>query len=203
MSGVSGGETLPDVATDEAFAEIDPSSLGLELPDDPAEAQQVLVAELMKARSDGAEYFEAMQRIAAEFDNFRKRAERDRTELVGRASQRLISDILPTLDNFDAAISYEPQTPAEDKILDGMRSTRQQLLDLLQAEGLEPIPSEGARFDPAVHEAVSGPTSDGEGDLIVTNELRRGYTLGGTVLRAALVAVDHGEPFEAQESTTD
>lgn len=203
MSGVSGGETLPDVATDEAFAEIDPSSLGLELPDDPAEAQQVLVAELMKARSDGAEYFEAMQRIAAEFDNFRKRAERDRTELVGRASQRLISDILPTLDNFDAAISYEPQTPAEDKILDGMRSTRQQLLDLLQAEGLEPIPSEGTRFDPAVHEAVSGPTSDGEGDLIVTNELRRGYTLGGTVLRAALVAVDHGEPFEAQESTTD
>lgn len=173
---------------------LEPADLGIELPDDPAEAQQVLLQQILLTRSESAEYLETMQRVAAEFDNYRKRAERDRIELVQRATQRLISDMLPTLDNFDAAVAYEPQTPAEDKILDGMRSTRSQLLDLLKSEGLEPIPAEGARFDPAVHEAVSGPVGEGEGELVVTAELRRGYTLGNLVLRAALVAVDHGEP---------
>ena len=98
--------------------------------------------------------------------------------------------MLPALDNFDAALAYEPQTPSEDKILDGMRSTRAQLLDLLQTEGLAPIPAENVPFDPAVHEAVSGPAAAGDGELIVAAELRRGYTLGGRVLRAALVTVE-------------
>ena len=173
---------------------IDPAEIGIDLPEDPAQAQQLLLQHLLRARSESAEYLETMQRLAAEFDNYRKRSERDRSEVVQRATQRLISDMLPTLDNFDAAVAYEPQTPAEDKILDGMRSTRSQLLDLLKAEGLEPIPADGARFDPAVHEAVSGPVGDGDGELVVTAELRRGYMLGNLVLRAALVAVGHGEP---------
>lgn len=170
------------------------ADLGLDLPEDPEAARQVLLQALVEARSEGGEYLETMQRIAAEFENYRRRTERDRRELVERATQRLLTDILPTLDNFDAALAYEPQTPAEDKILDGMRSTRAQLLDLLAAEGLQPVPTEGVAFDPAVHEAVSGPVSEGEGDLIVASELRRGYTLGGRVLRAALVSVEHGEP---------
>jgi molecular chaperone GrpE len=173
---------------------IDPAALGIELPEDPAEAQQLLLHGLIAAKSEGAEYFETMQRVAAEFDNFRKRADRDRTELVNRATQRLLTDMLPTLDSFDAAVAYEPQTPAEEKILAGMRGTRTLLLDLLKGEGLEAISTEGATFDPAVHEAVSGPMGDGEGELVVTNELRRGYTLGAMVLRAALVTVDHGDP---------
>lgn len=206
----SSQDDAPQLEADEALAvtaeaPLDAADAGLELSDDPEEAKQTLLAALMQTRSEAGEYLETMQRIAAEFDNFRKRTDRDRHELVQRATQRLIADMLPTLDNFDAALAYEPQTPAEDKILDGMRSTRAQLLDLLQAEGLEPIPAEGARFDPAVHEAVSGPVGDGDGDLIVTAELRRGYTLGGLVLRAALVAVDHGDveadapPAEDQE----
>lgn len=164
--------------------------LGIELAEDPHEAQQQLMTALMVARQESGEYLETMQRIAAEFDNFRKRVERDRVELIQRATQRLITDMLPTLDSFDAALAFEPQTPAEEKILDGMRSTRAQLLDLLQAEGLEPIAAENAPFDPAVHEAVSGPSLQGEGELKVSGELRRGYTFNGLVLRAALVAVE-------------
>lgn len=173
--------------------ELSPADLGLALPDDPHEAQQELMAALLAARQESGEYLETMQRIAAEFDNFRKRVERDRSELIQRATQRLIADMLPTLDSFDAALAYEPQTPAEEKILDGMRSTRGQLLDLLQAEGLEPIVGENTPFDPAVHEAVSGPTHEGQGELMVAGELRRGYLLNGRVLRAALVAVELSE----------
>jgi len=194
-----------DVTDEVGQMTIDPVALGIELPEDPAEAQQLLLHGLLAAKGEGAEYFETMQRVAAEFDNFRKRADRDRTELVERATQRLVTDMLPTVDSFEAAVGYEPQTPTEEKILDGVRGTLSLLLELLKGEGLEAIPAEGVAFDPAVHEAVSGPMGDGEGELIVTNELRRGYTLGGMVLRAALVTVDHGEPtpLEAEEDVSD
>lgn len=206
MSGTTEGQSAPteEAVADELIPEdvqptepaavaVRPEDLGLDLPDDPAEAQQVLMGALLASRQEAGEYFETMQRVAAEFDNFRKRAERDRIELVLRATQRLVTDVLPTLDSFDAALAYEPQTPAEEKILDGMRSTRAGLLDLLQAEGLEPISAAGAPFDPAVHEAVSGPTAEGNGHLVVATELRRGYVLAGRVLRAALVTVEHTE----------
>ncbi|MCP3974615.1 MAG: nucleotide exchange factor GrpE [bacterium] len=184
-----------DVVIEEAPAPIaiGPADLGLDLPADEAEAQQVLLGAVLVARQESGEYLETMQRIAAEFDNYRKRADRDRIDLVQRAAQRLIMEMLPTLDSFDAALAYDPQTESEDRILDGMKSTRTQLLELLRAEGLEAIESVGVVFDPAVHEAVSGPTAAGEGDLVVANELRRGYTLSGRVLRAALVTVEHSE----------
>jgi molecular chaperone GrpE len=196
-------ETIVEEAESAAIAVLRPADLGLELPGDPAEAEQVLLSALAASRQESGEYLETMQRLAAEFDNFRKRADRDRTELVQRASQRLITEMLPTLDNFDAALAYEPQTPSEEKILEGMRSTRSQLLVLLESEGLEPIEAEGAPFDPAVHEAVSGPTGEGEGDLIVATELRRGYLLSGRVLRAALVTVEHTGRREPTEGRCD
>ena len=179
------------------------ADLGLELPDDPEAAKQLLLGELAESRATAGEYLDAMQRLAAEFDNFRKRVDRDRGELVDMATSRLIADMLPTLDNFDAALAYDPQTPAEEKILDGMKSTRTQLLDLLHGAGLEPVATIGTAFDPAVHEAVSGPTGSGDGDLVVADELRRGYVLNGRLIRAALVTVDHAsqidEPVEVDD----
>jgi len=186
-------EVPPVEAREAPPVELVPADLGLDLADDPQEAQQQLMTALMVSRQESGEYLETMQRIAADYDNFRKRVERDRIELIQRASQRLIGDMLPTLDSFDAALAFEPQTPAEEKILDGMRSTRAQLLDLLQGEGLEPIATDNTLFDPAVHEAVSGPSQQGDGELMVAGELRRGYTLNGLVLRAALVAVEVNE----------
>jgi len=174
-----------------ATAELDPRDLGFELPADSQAAQQMLLGALLQARLESGEYLATMQRVAAEFDNFRKRTDRDRLDLVQRATQRLVTELLPSLDNFDAALAYEPLTPSEEKILDGMRSTRGQLLDTLKSEGLEPIAAVGEPFDPAVHEAVSGPSDGaGDGDLVVATQLRRGYMLGGRVLRATLVTVE-------------
>ena len=158
-----------------------------ELPDDPEEAKTVLIEALMATRQEAGEYLETMQRIAADFDNYRKRTERDQQDSIQRASQRVIEHLLPTLDNFDAALGYEPQTPAEEKILDGMRGTYQLLIDTLAREGLEIVPGTGAAFDPAVHEAVAG---GGDGHLVVSQELRRGYLLKERLIRPSLVVVE-------------
>ena len=162
----------------------------IELPEDPAEAVPVLVSALVQSQTEAAEYLDAMQRLAAEFDNFRKRAARERDEIVERASQRLIEKLLPTLDSFDAALAYEPQTEGDEKMLAGMADTHRQLMEALATDGFEPIEATDVPFDPAVHEAVTGPGGDGDGELLVS-EMRRGYTLRGRVVRAALVAVRH------------
>ena len=171
--------------------DIDPiTTAAIELPDDPAEAVPVLLAALGQAQAQTNGYLETVQRVAAEFDNFRKRSARERTDIVDRASQRLIERLLPSLDGFDAALACQPQTGSEEKILAGMKDIHRLLMDALAVDGFEPIEAAGVPFDPAVHEAVTGPTGDGDGDLIV-NEMRRGYTLRGQVIRAALVAVEH------------
>ena len=164
--------------------------LGIELPGDHAEAEAVLLRELAEARIEAGQTLESLQRVVAEFDNFRRRVERDHAENIERASQRVIESLLPTLDAFDAALAIEPQSPSEDKILDGMRSTREQLLETLASDGFEPIPAVDAPFDPKVHEAVSG-AQGGDGDLVVNAELRRGYTMRGRVIRPTLVTVEH------------
>lgn len=168
----------------------DAPRVDIELPDDPAQAVPLLLDALRESRSEAAAYLDTMQRVAAEFDNFRKRATRERDEIVDRASQRLIERLLPTLDSFVAALGYEPQTEGEARLVAGMADTHRQLMEALATDGFEPIEASDVPFDPAVHEAVTGPTDEGAGDLIVT-ELRRGYMLRGRVVRAALVAVRH------------
>lgn len=184
---------VPSVAMPEAALHDGPTAeeLGIELPADPDAARRLLLRELAEARQESGEYLETLQRVAADFENFRKRVERDQAENVQRASQRLVEAILPALDSFDAALAYAPQTEAEHKLIDGMQSTHGQLLEILGREGFARVPAEGALFDPAVHEAVSGPPADGDGDLVVASELRRGYTMQGRLIRPSLVTVEH------------
>ena len=163
--------------------------LGIELPGDREAAEALLLRELAEARTEAGETLENLQRVAAEFDNYRRRVQRDHVENIERASQRVIESLLPTLDAFDAALAFEPQTPSEERILDGMRSARIQLLETLARDGFEPIRAVGEPFDPKIHEAVSG--GGGDGDLIVKSELRTGYTMRDRVIRPTLVTVHH------------
>jgi molecular chaperone GrpE len=182
------GEVLP---VPEAHGEDETpsaSALGLDLPQDPGEAQDILLRALDASRQEAASYLDDLRRVAADFDNFRKRATRDQQQVVERASERVVTAMLPVLDSFDAALAIEPSTEVEEKMLGGMRGTFLQLLDVLAKEGLEPIPAVGEPFDPEVHEAVM---STGEGSThVVSQELRRGYAMRGKVLRASLVALE-------------
>jgi molecular chaperone GrpE len=169
---------------------IDPHALGLELPEDGEAAVQLLLAELADAREEAGSLLADLQRLAADFDNFRKRMLRDQAENMARASERVVVGLMPTIDTLEAALTTEAETPSEKKLLDGVRGTLNLLLDTLAKEGLQAIATVGSEFDPELHEAVLAP-EPGQGRLIVTQEMRRGYTLKGRLLRAALVAVDH------------
>ncbi|MBM3695428.1 MAG: nucleotide exchange factor GrpE [Actinobacteria bacterium] len=151
------------------------------------------------ARGAADSYLEDLQRVAAEFENFRKRAAREREDTVARAAQRVVQALLPVLDSLDQAFAHQAQTPGEEQVLAGVRGTYFQLMDVLSKEGLEMTPGVGEPFDPQVHEAVAG---GGEGDLVVAQEMRRGYTLKGRVLRPAMVVVESraGAPEASGES---
>jgi molecular chaperone GrpE len=180
---------LPDIG--EVAIEVEPmaAELGLQLPGDPEAARDLLLVELTEARQESSRLLEDLQRVAADYANYRKRTERDQIENVLRASQRVAESLLPALDGMDAALAYQAQTDGERMMLDGIRSTHSLLLDSLAREGLEPLPAQpGAPFDPAIHEAVAGPAA-GDGDLVVAQEVRRGYGMRGRVIRPALVVV--------------
>lgn len=162
---------------------------GFDWPADPDEALAAALEQLRLSREEAVDLRDKLQRMTADFDNYRKRVERDQFDMTRRAGERVIVQLLPTLDAFDAALAFSPTTDGEKKLLDGMASTHSQLMDMLSKEGLETTPGAGVDFDPKIHEAVAGP-ADGSDDLTVSQELRRGYTLHDRVVRPALVAVD-------------
>ena len=165
------------------------AGLGLDLPEDAAAAVEVLLDALATARLSADAYLDDLQRVAAEFENYRKRAAREREETVTRASQRLVQALLPVLDSFDHAFAHQAQAPGDEQLLAGVRGTFHQLMDILSAEGLEMVPGVGEDFDPAVHEATAVAGSR-EGHLVVAEVLRRGYLLKGRLLRPAMVVVE-------------
>lgn len=169
----------------------DPHSLGLELPDDPDEAIALLLTELQMSREEANSYLDDLKRVAADFDNYRKRSTREGSAMLDRATEKVVQNLMPVLDTFDAALGAEAKTETEQKLYSGMLNTREQLLNALKGMGLEVIPTIDEQFDPEVHEPVGAPA--GNGTLVVSDELRRGYRLNGKVLRAALVALEVSE----------
>lgn len=166
----------------------DPHELGLELPEDATRAVDVLLTEVQTARDEASSYLDDLKRVAADFDNFRKRTTKESAVMLDRATERVVTGLMPVLDTFDAALNTDPETDTEKKLYSGMLNTREQLLTALKTEGLEVIPTIGEPFDPEIHEPVGAPSGDGQ--LTVSEELRRGYRLRGKVLRAALVVLD-------------
>ncbi|MDH3194206.1 MAG: nucleotide exchange factor GrpE [Acidimicrobiia bacterium] len=161
--------------------------LPFDVPEDPAEANEVLTAALRQSLAQEAEFLDRWQRSAADFENLRKRSLREQQQVRSVAAERVVGAMLPTLDSFQAALDLPAETDNEKKLLAGMEATYFQLMDVLTREGLAPIPGVGAPFDPVIHDAVTH-LGDGE-PLVVVGELRRGYRLNDKVLRAALVAV--------------
>ncbi|MFZ0012564.1 MAG: nucleotide exchange factor GrpE [Acidimicrobiia bacterium] len=172
----------------ETFETPDPRELGLELPDDPDAAVDLLLAELKSARQEAGDYLDDLKRVAADFDNYRKRTTKEGAVMLDRATEKVVQGLMPVLDTFDAALGAEPQTETEQNLYSGMLNTRELLLNALKSEGLEVIPTVDEPFDPEIHEPVGAPA--GEGTLMVSQELRRGYRLRGKVLRAALVVLE-------------
>ncbi len=171
-----------DEAIDDARAEVEL------LDDETVEAAEAVVeadlAELAKERDD---FRELAQRVQADFENYRKRVIREQTAVVERATESLVTELLAVLDSFELALGT--LDGADENVRKGVELVYSGLLGALERVGLERIPTEGAPFDPTVHEAVL--QEDGDGEPVVVETMRSGFRLKGKVLRPAMVKVGH------------
>jgi molecular chaperone GrpE len=143
----------------------------------------VLAEELEATRLERDQYLDALRRLKAEFENSRKRQERERARILSMASERLVQELLPVLDNLDRALE------AGGDIREGVQATREQLAEVLAEEGLLPVASDGQPFDPNVHDAVMGQPSEEHEDGTIIQTFQRGYLLNGKPIRPAKVVV--------------
>jgi molecular chaperone GrpE len=160
----------------------------------PEKAEQA-VAELEERLAllerERDEYLSDLKRVAAEFDNFRKRATRDHESLVSRAHERLVKELLPVLDDLERAL-VAAEEHEEAKLEEGVRLVHRELRSALAKEGLVEIETEGV-FDPHVHEALLTQPSE-QDDGAILEVIQKGYRLGDRVLRPARVVISQEAP---------
>ena len=140
---------------------------------------------LQKERDD---LYDRLLRKTAEFDNFRKRVERDRKEMIEWAAADVISDLLTVVDDFDRALAADAP-PEAQPFKAGLELIQRQLADLLKKRGVSPVDALGADFDPHLHQAVAYEEVAGAREGEVVGVMAKGYKLGDRLLRPALVKV--------------
>jgi molecular chaperone GrpE len=160
-------------------------SVGSDAAVTDAPPEQDLLAELRREK-DALQ--DRLLRTAAEFDNYRKRIDRDRREQAESAVADAVADLLPIIDNLERALQAPVGTDAE-VYRKGVELVHQQMMDLLRRRGVKPIKAVGADFDPRFHEAVVHEVSPNHREGEVMDELRRGYMLGDRLIRPAMVKV--------------
>jgi molecular chaperone GrpE len=156
-----------------------------------AQAESTLEEQVAALAAERDEHLNDLKRVAAEFENYRKRVARDQESLVARAHERLVKELLPVLDDLERALAAAEEHQ-EAKLEEGVRLVHRELAAALQREGLAEIDTDG-QFDPHVHEALlSQPSDADEGSVIEV--VQKGYTLGDRVVRPARVVVAAPKP---------
>ncbi|HUQ86698.1 MAG TPA: nucleotide exchange factor GrpE [Vicinamibacterales bacterium] len=165
----------------------DPQDTTIPAPDDATQDGGVTTAttELQKERDD---LYDRLLRKTAEFDNFRKRVERDRKEMIDWAAADVIGDVLSVADDFDRALAA-PAPPEAQAFRAGLELIQRQLAELLKKRGVSTVEALGADFDPHLHQAVAYEEVPGAREGEVVGVMAKGYKLGDRLLRPALVKV--------------
>jgi len=153
---------------------------------DGEKAGENLKAERDSLKSERDELKELLLRRQAEFDNFRKRSEREKSEFSQYAGMELVKELLPVLDDFDRALKVEAGNAEYAK---GVAMIYNRLYESLRKQGLEPIDTEGKIFDPHLHQAIERVESNDAEDNAILGEFQRGYLFKGKLLRPAMVKV--------------
>ena len=197
-------EEVEEEGLDEAAEEVSPEGLN-EAAEETAETQED--AGEAKETDDGKkplfgkkgkkdpykEKFEEMQdkymRQVAEFDNFRKRTEKEKSQMFDNGAMNVLNKILPVIDNFERGFDMVEETDKDDAFVDGMNKVYKQLMTELENMGVTPIEAVGKEFDPNIHNAVMQVESDEYDSGIVAQEMLKGYMYHDNVLRFSMVAV--------------
>jgi molecular chaperone GrpE len=171
----------------------EPFDEGLEPPADggtedaagiPSERPEDVSARIAQERDSCRDQ---LLRARAEFDNFRKRMERERAQMTARATEEAVRDILPIVDDLERALAADTETSTA--FHQGVQMIHRQMLEMLRRKGVEPIDSVGEDFDPNIHEAVAYEPAAGRREGEIIGELRRGYRIGDRLVRPAMVRV--------------
>ncbi len=194
-SAGAGGAAGPEV-TSEARAEGPKAEAGAEsapAPEaEPAEQPEAKEAAEPSGEAEPdpvAELMDRLIRLQADFENYRRRAQREKEEIARYGTQRLIINLLPVLDNLERALATPPN-PGDERLRQGVELTARSFREILAKEGLQPIEAVGKPFDPHLHEAVATGEDPDKEDGIVLEEFQKGYMLGDRVIRASMVKVN-------------
>src|SRR5437899_6851039 len=168
-------------------------------PEEPATA--MLESRLAELESALAEAKDRHLRLAADFDNYKKRMRQEQLETIQHASAELIHRLLPVLDDLQNVLDHKP-AGVDESWIKGLELSVRKLEEALGTHGLQPIEAVGERFDPKLHEAVGHEESTEHPEDTVVSELRRGYRVRDRVVRPALVKVSRrpSQPTEDDES---
>lgn len=154
-----------------------------------SESIEALVAERDRLSRENASLSDQLLRKRAEFDNFRKRMERERQDFYQHAAMDFVRSLLPVLDGLERALAAEPAERGKDEFHTGIQYITRQLLDTLAKFGLQPIDTHGHKFDPHFHQAVERVETTEHDDQSILEEWQRGYLFKGRLLRPAMVKV--------------
>jgi molecular chaperone GrpE len=156
----------------------------------PAEKSGARILDILAERdqllADKADLQDRLLRQRAEFDNYRRRADRERSDYLQYAAMDLVREILPAVDDFDRALKHET---ADQEYAKGIELIYQRLAEMLKKMGLEPIETTGRRFDPNLHQAVQRVETEDAEDQSILDEFQKGYNFRGKLLRPAMVKV--------------
>lgn len=203
--GAAALEQAKALVDDAAAFAADPDASRALLAEQLAAAEAGLAA--LRARADAADAAaqqaaqeatatarEQYLRLTADFENFRRRTAEEKADANSRARGEVINSLLPLVDNFELArAQVKAETEGEQKINNSYQGLYRQLVDLLKAQGVEAVPTEGAPFDPEVHEAIAREPSDEVADGTVLQEFRKGFKMGDRLLRPAMVKVSYND----------
>ena len=152
-----------------------------------------LEVQLAQANKKAEEYLDNWRRSAAEFQNYKRRMEKDKADYAQYANERLLKRLLDVTDSFDYGFKAVPEEVKNAPWIEGMRVVQRQMDKILEAEGVTPIAVDGQNFDPKFHEAMLYEPAPGAGEGQILDEMQRGYMLHDRVLRPSRVKVAKGE----------
>jgi len=179
--------------------EVDPSSNDTleDSEEQMVETEEITVEEPISALEESgrlaSEYLDHLQRLQAEFDNYKKRVDREKSELIEYASAELVSELIDIMENLERGVASAKGSDDIDSIVKGMEMVSTQLKDILGSRGLKPIEAVGKKFDPHYHEAMMMTPTDEYPYNTVIEEFQQGYMIKDKVIRYSKVRVSVNE----------
>ena len=163
--------------------------------EEPSSEYEDLTNQLKSAEEEAKEHYDKLLRMMAELENFKKRSDREKQELVKFGNDKLVTDLLPVIDDLDRVLEHVPEGASKElkDFVDGVQLVAKHFIGALKKYGLEEIRTDGEKFNPELHEAVAHiPNEDVDADYIIEQH-RKGYSLKGRVIRAPMVSVSKGK----------